>query len=390
MIPLINIMANIIVLGPTNLYKIDTTGKIRHWKGWVEQVGSNHVIKVSTGVKGGKMVTTKGVVITKGKAGRSLAEQSKSQFDSLITKKKDAGYTTNTSGKGAVGSIRVKAMLAQNYEKHAKKIQLPAIAQPKLDGVRCLAQIHKGNVILLSRNNKPFPELPGIRDALKKIKLPEGIILDGELYSTELGKDQAENFQRVVGLVRKQKLKPQDVADSKKVKLNVFDLIDTKDPGKTFAKRYAEATKLVKKDTSKRLTMVPIYQVKNLQDIETLLTKNLQAGYEGVMIRNVASPYEGKRSYNLQKYKKFDDAEFKIVGYQEGKGNDAGTVIWTCEVPKTKKRFTVRPKGTRAERAKLLKDGKKYVGKKLTVKFQDYTSAGIPRFPVGLTIRNYE
>ncbi len=383
-------MANLIVLGPTNLYKIDNTGSIRHWKGWVEQVGSNHVIKVSTGVKGGKMTTTKGVVITKGKAGRTLGQQSKSQFDSIVQKKKDSGYTTNTSGRGSSGGVRVSAMLAQNYEKHAKKIKLPAVAQPKLDGVRCLAQMHKGKVILLSRNNKPFPELPGIRDAIKNIKLPEGIILDGELYSTELGKDQAENFQRVVGLVRKQKLKPQDVDDSKKVKLNVFDLIDTADPGKTFAKRYKEATSWVKKDSSKRLTMVPIYQVKSDNDIQKLLTKNLQDGYEGVMIRNVASPYEGKRSYNLQKYKKFDDEEFKIVGYQEGQGNDAGTVIWTCEVPKTKKRFTVRPKGTRAERAKLLKDGKKYVGKKLTVKFQDYTSAGIPRFPVGLTIRDYE
>jgi DNA ligase-1 len=385
-----DIMANLIVLGPTNLYKIDNTGSIRHWKGWVEQVGSNHVIKVSTGVKGGKMTTTKGVVITKGKAGRTLGQQSKSQFDSIVQKKKDSGYTTNTSGRGSSGGVRVSAMLAQNYEKHAKKIKLPAVAQPKLDGVRCLAQMHKGKVILLSRNNKPFPELPGIRDAIKNIKLPEGIILDGELYSTELGKDQAENFQRVVGLVRKQKLKPQDVDDSKKVKLNVFDLIDTADPGKTFAKRYKEATSWVKKDSSKRLTMVPIYQVKSDNDIQKLLTKNLQDGYEGVMIRNVASPYEGKRSYNLQKYKKFDDEEFKIVGYQEGQGNDAGTVIWTCEVPKTKKRFTVRPKGTRAERAKLLKDGKKYVGKKLTVKFQDYTSAGIPRFPVGLTIRDYE
>jgi len=364
MISLMDIMANLIVLGPTNLYKIDTTGSIRHWKGWVEQVGSNHVIKVSTGVKGGKMTTTKGVVITKGKAGRTLGQQSKSQFDSIVQKKKDSGYTTNTSGRGSSGGVRVSAMLAQNYEKHAKKIKLPAVAQPKLDGVRCLAQMHKGKVILLSRNNKPFPELPGIRDAIKNIKLPEGIILDGELYSTELGKDQAENFQRVVGLVRKQKLKPQDVDDSKKVKLNVFDLIDTADPGKTFAKRYKEATSWVKKDSSKRLTMVPIYQVKSDNDIQKLLTKNLQDGYEGVMIRNVASPYEGKRSYNLQKYKKFDDEEFKIVGYQEGQGNDAGTVIWTCEVPKTKKRFTVRPKGTRAERAKLLKDGKKYVGKK--------------------------
>ena len=380
----------VVILGPTNLYKIDSTGKIRRWEIKVEKQGSNHVILTRSGVKGGTMVATKGVVIKSGKGGRTLNQQSLLEYNSKISKKKDSGYTTNTSGKGSVTSTKPPVMLAQNYEKYSHKISFPAIVQPKLDGVRCFAKLENGNVILVSRNNKPFPELPGIRDAIKNIKLPKGVILDGELYSTELGKDQAENFQRVVGLVRKAKLKPQDVVDSKKVKLNVFDLIDTADPGKTFAKRYKEATSWVKKDSSKRLTMVPIYQVKSDNDIQKLLTKNLQDGYEGVMIRNVASPYEGKRSYNLQKYKKFDDEEFKIVGYQEGQGNDAGTVIWTCEVPKTKKRFTVRPKGTRAERAKLLKDGKKYVGKKLTVKFQDYTSAGIPRFPVGLTIRDYE
>lgn len=32
----------------------------------------------------------------------------------------------------------------------------------------------------------------------------------------------------------------------------------------------------------------------------------------------------------------------------------------------------------------------KYIGKNLTVQFQNLTDAGIPRFPVGLEIRDYE
>ena len=379
----------VVILGPENLYKIDSTGKIRRWEIKVEKQGSTHVIKTRHGIKGGTMVDDKGTIIKSGKGGRTLNQQSLLEYNSKISKKKDAGYTTNTSGKGSLSSTKPPVMLAQNYEKHSQKIAFPAIVQPKLDGVRCFAKLENGKVILVSRNNKPFPELPGIRDAIKKIKLPKGCILDGELYSTELGKDQAENFQRVVGLVRKSKINTRDMKDSKKVKLNVFDMVDLNNKNMGFASRYQKAKTLVAKDKTKRLTMVPNYKVTKREDVEKLLSQNLQNGFEGVMIRDPKSPYENKRSYYLQKYKKFDTEEFKIVGFEQGKGNDIGTVIWICETPK-KKRFTARPTGTRAERAKLLKDGKKYIGSYLTVKFQDYTSAGIPRFPVGLTIRDYE
>ena len=49
------------------------------------------------------------------------------------------------------------------------------------------------------------------------------------------------------------------------------------------------------------------------------------------MIRNKDGEYGiNKRSKNLQKFKEFYDQEFQIVGYEEGTGNDAGTVIWVC------------------------------------------------------------
>ena len=46
--------------------------------------------------------------------------------------------------------------------------------------------------------------------------------------------------------------------------------------------------------------------------------------------------------------------------------------------------------GTRAEKKKLFQNAQDYIGEMLTVKFQDYTVAGIPRFPVGVTFRDYE
>ena len=36
------------------------------------------------------------------------------------------------------------------------------------------------------------------------------------------------------------------------------------------------------------------------------------------------------------------------------------------------------------------KNHKKYIGKMLTVRFQNLTALGVPRFPVGVVIRDYE
>jgi DNA ligase-1 len=50
----------------------------------------------------------------------------------------------------------------------------------------------------------------------------------------------------------------------------------------------------------------------------------------------------------------------------------------------------VRPKGTIEDRRDIFKKAQSYVGKKLTVKYQELTDDGIPRFPIGLAIRDYE
>ena len=343
-------MSNLVIMGPYSLYKKDSTGKVRRWTITIEDDGTKHILKTTHGVVGGAVVADKGTNILAGKAGRTLGEQSKLQFDSKISKKVDSGYTTNTTGIGVLASKMVKAMLAHNYEKHGHKIALPAIAQPKLDGVRCFAQVlPNGQVSLVSRNNKPFPEMPGIRSAIQAVGLPEGTILDGELYSTTLGATPAENFQKVVGLTRRAKLKPQDIEDSKEVSLNIFDLIQSSDPNMTFVNRWKLANSYTKKDPTGRLTIVPNYLVKSKKDIEDLLAKNLADGFEGVMIRDPKSIYQGRRSYFLQKYKQFDDEEFEVIGFEEGQGNDIGTVIWVCKTA-TGKTFTVRPKGTRQDK----------------------------------------
>jgi DNA ligase-1 len=113
-------------------------------------------------------------------------------------------------------------------------------------------------------------------------------------------------------------------------------------------------------------------------------------GKEGLIIRNKTGLYQlAARSKDLQKFKEFEDAEFTVVEYTDGVGSEKGLVIWVCET-EDKKKFSVRPRGTHEERAELFNDADSYVGKKLTVRYQELTEDGIPRFPVGIAFRDYE
>jgi DNA ligase-1 len=110
-------------------------------------------------------------------------------------------------------------------------------------------------------------------------------------------------------------------------------------------------------------------------------------GYEGAMLRNTEGVYrQNYRSADLQKYKEFQEDEYDIVGFTQGDGRDEGTVIWIC-ITEQGRRFSVRPKGSVEYRRELYENAGRYVGKRLTVIFQELTEFGVPRFPVGKCVR---
>ena len=82
----------------------------------------------------------------------------------------------------------------------------------------------------------------------------------------------------------------------------------------------------------------------------------------------------------------FNDDEFEIIGFQEGCGVDEKTVIWKCKTTNNEE-FNVRPIGDLEHRRLLFSKAPKYIGKMLTVKYQELSEIGVPRFPVGKDIR---
>jgi len=76
------------------------------------------------------------------------------------------------------------------------------------------------------------------------------------------------------------------------------------------------------------------------------------------------------------------------VDVKEGTGREKGTAIWICKTGE--QHFSVKPEGTLEKRREYLSEKEKYIGKQLTVRFQNLTAIGVPRFPVGVVIRDYE
>ena len=274
-------------------------------------------------------------------------------------------------------------MLAEKFQQRGHVIAFPCFIQPKFDGTRTVGICGlESDTCLYSRNRKVYPHLEHIKAVLKK--LPKGLILDGELYTREI------HFQKIVGLVKKKTLTKDDLANHALIQLHIYDIVDLT---KTFEERFAILQDLFKKGFEGAGTVLHLCVTEELKSAEGLQAKHdeyVAQGYEGIMLRNKAGKYAvGHRSSDLQKFKKFLDDEYNIVGFFEGEGREAGAVIWECETADGK-RFRCRPEGTLGERQELFRNGGKAIGKELSVRYQELTEDKIPRFPIGLAIRDYE
>lgn len=367
------------------LYQTDKNGKTRIWK---IQVRGN-VITTEYGLKDGKLIVSEEVI----KKGKNLGkknettpeEQAYKEAESKWTKKVDVGYSAKGGGGAGKGKAQAAAaspaspkkknglispMLAHKYEDHKHKMDFPCYTQPKLDGYRCVYDGFSDRI--LSRGNKEFSVLYGtpLHEELQKYK---NVILDGELYVHN--KDYA--FENYGVLRKKNSPTDEDMKKIARIKYHVYDIIDTKLPYKD---RLAVLNKILV--GNKYIHKVETKICHDHSCIDKNHAENLKQNYEGTMIRNMDAVYVGKRTSDLLKYKNFDDDEFKIIGFDHeiDTGDGLTPVVWICITPEGRE-FNVASKGTRSERDKLYKNGKKYIGKWLSVQFFGYTESGSPRFP---------
>lgn len=369
---------NDMTLNTPTLYSVTSKGEVKQWTISVKSNKDGSATIIREHGQMGKKIQKIEKVITSGKnLGKSNEtspyEQAVSEALSLRQKRLDTGYTETVPDLETYVETELP-MLAQSFEKRKHNIKYPAYVQPKLNGVRCLAKkVSNTKIVYMSRKGKEYNTLEHLTPTLLKI-MKVGQILDGEIYVHGM------NFQSIVRLVKK--LRP----ESKNLEYHVYDVAD---PQMNFCNRNTELNMILDHDLPKIVNVHTKY-VYSENDVYNAHDEFVRQGYEGVIIRNRGGFYRfDNRSADLQKYKQFEDAEFEIIGGESGTGLHDGCVIFTVKTKKNQT-FNVYPRGTLESRKEMFRNLKKYIGKQLTVRYQELSEDGIPIFPVGIEVRDYE
>ena len=227
--------------------------------------------------------------------------------------------------------------------------------------------------------------------------LPEGTILDGELYNHTM------IFEDLTSSVRTKSTLPEN---NDKIECFLFDLMIFETPLEDRITLLKEAyLKLKENYVFTHLFVIVHVTVHSHNEILELRGAYESTGYEGVMVRKLLGPNgtvgltkkeieetwykSGRNNDNLLKYKQFIDEEGTIIGYKDGEGREKGLVIWTVRDDQGGV-FDVRPKGSFEQRAILFQNADKDIGRRYTYRYFEKTEYGLPRFPIGIGFRDYE
>jgi len=257
-----------------------------------------------------------------------------------------------------------------------------------LDGVRCICRKEMNTVTFFSRNGKEFTTLGNLENEISKIG--GDFILDGEICMVD--KDGNEDFQGIMKQIRK---KDHQIENPK---FFVFDYLTLEEfDNKTGTTPLTERLKngydiLPEGINSSMLEFLPQDQLTTEEQFTEMAKEAEEAGFEGIMVRKNIG-YEGKRSHNLLKVKKFHDAEYTILECMNG------TMRWTENGKQVEKNglsnIIIEHKGNRVsvgsgfskeQREHYLNNHNELVGKTVTVQYfeesQNQNGGYSLRFPV--------
>lgn len=351
---------------------------VGYWEGWVEGWAQDAKVVLQYAKTLDGKLTRREYQAKQKNVGRTnmttCLEQAQLELDSRTKKQLDKGYverqedaskpSTNTLG-------LLKPMLAQPLDK-VKPDDIDwnrAYAQPKLDGHRAMFK----DGTLYSRQGKVI-DLPHIVNAIKAHGL-DHLHLDGELYV------HGKTLQEISSLVKRNK------EESLELVYHVYDTVGQA----TWLERMEPLT-YNEPFPAGAITVLFAARVGSYEDLQYFHEENLEGGFEGTMLRWGTTGYQdGKRSKHLLKMKNFQDAEFEIIGFQEGKPYVAPEAtyqvpVWVCQTPEGET-FTCTAQGDRHEKHALFQNAKDHVGRQLTVKYHYLSKTGIPQLPVALRFR---
>jgi len=229
--------------------------------------------------------------------------------------------TINSVYKGLIPEFAVA--LAEPYADHIKRIDFVNdtwYASRKYDGVRLILHIDENGVChFRSREGNYFYTLKPLENQFSNFP-KRNVILDGEVCIME---ENHEDFKKIVSEIKR------DGHIIINCRFFVFDYIsfeefDKKKGTKLYSERLKELTEIYNQmceenhDFSIYVSLVKEAIIKDDDHLQRLTAQAKDNDWEGLIIRKDVG-YEGKRSNNMLKVKKFQEAEYICIGIESTK-----------------------------------------------------------------------
>jgi DNA ligase-1 len=228
--------------------------------------------------------------------------------------------------------------LAHDSANHENKVTGKKLIEVKLDGVRVITIVRtNGLVDMFSRNGKELANFPHIAEQISSVVKAKStskdmdLVLDGEIMSS--------SFQDLMKQVHRK-----DNVEAGDAVLNLFDVIPLADFEKgIYNKDQTTRSSMVKFWVEQNQDLLPsvTYVANELVDLDTeegqkrykeINQKAIDGGYEGIMLKDPAAPYECKRSVAWLKLKPFIEVSLTVVATEEGTGKNVGKMgALVCE-----------------------------------------------------------
>jgi DNA ligase-1 len=260
--------------------------------------------------------------------------------------------------------------------------------QPKFNGICNLAEVtlathvpRKEIILHHSRGGQLFETLEHLDRWIIEMNPPAP--LHGELYV------HGWSLQKIGAYAKK--IKP----DQHLLEFWVYDMAQLNVP---FIERFGwvqlHVTKLMMDYPECPIQVAPTVLVNSYEEAKQWHDAWVAEGYEGGMLKNKEGLYMFQYNSNdIEKVKEFLDDEFEIIGGKAGTGTDEDCIIYRC-ITKEGKEFDARPRGSVEDRKQMLINLPNDIGKKLTIRFAEWSEDGVPLQPVGIpeaeAVRDYE
>jgi DNA ligase-1 len=244
----------------------------------------------------------------------------------------------------------------------------------KIDGARCIAIVDSnGESTFYSRTGKEFDTLGVVAGGIKSLGVTN-VVFDGELCLVD--DEGNEDFQ---GVMKQLKKKDHTIPNPS---YKIFDIISQDEfyskkgeKNKPYSIRYNNLKEVMRNNTCVCLSVLAQEKIKDDDHFAEWIGRSNDYSWEGLMLR-ADSPYKGKKSKDLLKYKSFNDDEYEVVDTEMGpfryvlNGREHEETMLSCVTIKHKDHLVRVGSGFSIEqRREFYKHPNKILGKIITVQY---------------------